>query len=832
MSRTRENVLSSRGFMSSSSSIPFVNTISLPNIPRMTDDKSKVRYMTEYEKYEQELRRHHLGPPETSITMGLKDVVGEFDRSVPRINEPTAAEKEFERYLKLRNEARKRRNQFRPFVPRAQRKKPQPLVVVDEFRVSESQNGESNANEEDASAAKTTPVAADGESCAAKPSKDGEGSPPITAEAASLPKIVLAKRYVNPIRTPSTVSRCNSRERGVDSNETETLKETPQWNPERKRSPERKRLPRASAQEESSPPRTQAPPGMGKELENWLKDELNKISPTQTYRKIDLKPDANDPKPSEMDANVCAELLRILLCPQDKYSESVGVSMDHMDLTWLKKNRQPPINLKSIQDLRPLCLDNIKDGAALPILNSPRSVLVLLRNGVAVNDLQPAKIASEEMIQRDSELLCLASSARIDQTNPNALLEMMHSYRLEWDKKRRTQLFAFLLEDYHQLCGQVSLNAIVEAFQIPPNLQETRPLSISFEQRRERLQKVFATNKARMEKNLSMTNLLSEQKKASERHRLQVQAEARAAMAEKALKEAQAREKQRERLEAQQLKKRQMEEVFQRMIEEKLAKAAQRNRERQEAKERLYTQQRLKQVALSARHSQRFERNAEMQLRMEEEVERRRVEKEAKIDFMKFLQLERLAKEREEQRVLQMKAAREREAMLRRIAERQAATLEAAILRQQKAEAHLQEFRKKCEEERAARATEEEERRKRRLQASAKAVELHESLRSRIMEKVQERDKAYMNIQREGLFKRAVHREQEREIEAVRSFAVLQKQRVKAFCRLHTILDLMEKERIAEQVEKQREEVLEENRKIKEVLSKERENLQRKFKVE
>ncbi|CCW69291.1 unnamed protein product [Phytomonas sp. Hart1] len=524
-----------------------------------------------------------------------------------------------------------------------------------------------------------------------------------------------------------------------------------------------------------------------------------------------------------MDTTVCVELLRTLLCPQDKYSESIHLSMDYIDLNWLKKNRQPPTNLRKIQDLNFQPHEDLKTRTPIPTLNSPRSVLVLLRNGLTINDLLPLKDTSEEALQVDCEFLRLLSPTRMGKMGPSTIREMVRTHRAGADQNRRAALFAFLLEDYRQLCEQVSLSGIVEAFRLPA---PPRPLSASLDPHRERIGRIFSLRKSKMAKTLTLANLLKARKETSEARLRQIQSEAQAAMVSKALKEAQARQRQRERLEAHQNKKKQIEAIFQRAIEEKLARAAQRNRERQAAMARLFAQQHQRQEALNAERSQRFEGNAGVHLQLAEEVERKRLTKEAKLEFGKLLQAERLEVERYTQKLAQAKAMREREAVLGRVAEKQAATLEAARLRQQKVEAHLLEFRKKCEDERAARAVEEEERRKRQLQASAKAVELDESLRLRITEKLQQRDKAYYTQKRENLLKRVTVREQEREIESARSFAVIQNQRVKEFCKLHTIIDLTGKEKIAEQLKNQREEALEETRKINEMLNKERENLQ------
>lgn len=85
------------------------NTMVLPNIPKMTDDKNKIKYMTDYEKYEAELLKHHLGNPESTVTMGLKNIPVNFERTVPSQDEPTAAEVEYEKYLVALNARRKKK---------------------------------------------------------------------------------------------------------------------------------------------------------------------------------------------------------------------------------------------------------------------------------------------------------------------------------------------------------------------------------------------------------------------------------------------------------------------------------------------------------------------------------------------------------------------------------------------------------------------------------------------------------------------------------------------------------------------------------------------------
>lgn len=59
------------------------NTVALPNIPKMSEEKGKMKYLTDYDKYEGEFLKHHLGNADSSYTLTLQNVPAVFDRQIP-----------------------------------------------------------------------------------------------------------------------------------------------------------------------------------------------------------------------------------------------------------------------------------------------------------------------------------------------------------------------------------------------------------------------------------------------------------------------------------------------------------------------------------------------------------------------------------------------------------------------------------------------------------------------------------------------------------------------------------------------------------------------------
>lgn len=816
------------------------NTMVLPNIPKMTDDKNRIKYMTDYEKYEPELLKHHIGNAETTTTIGLKNVPAEFDRTVPSPSDPTVAEVEYEKYVALRN-ARRKKKRFHASTPGdIVVTKPKPKVSV-------------TVPSSPAPAASSTP-AADWQSTPAKGSADhsadgtasGEAAPgagatvvpPISTDlkvsSASDTKVVL--------HTPTSVSR-PQRKRGGSKSETKQATPASKTVPEPVLKPSisnstfthdagrplsetssasrmsgaqskgfgaaSSKLPavhsipvkkpatapsgfsarrvhssptRASTPPKGSPPREPIkPPKKEMSAEEVQKYLAENCPPGPTVTKI-------EPASLGADAAECADILRVIVDPPPEYAASVKIELKGLDIDWIVEKRRRPNQLTTLQNWQSMTTPNVA-----PRITSPRSVLVLLRNGVSTNDLRPHLPKDDDvLLPQDPELRAAVKRYRIDR-----------------DKVRRDELNELLLTDYVNICSKFSQQELILAVNKPPDLSEkANVLPTSLLERQEKQKKQFEINKIRMSRANELAESVHQKRVAAEERRLRAEEEMRENLEAKAKAEEDARKMQQQRLAEQKRKLEMMERVALENLKQRQALAEKRNQERLEAQERQFQIRQQIRKEKEEERQRRFARAALMQEQQAELVMKKREEIERKLAEIEEIKRQKVE---EDQRLLkekQMRVKQARKEAAKRAAEQEEKIRQAAMEKQEHVQQRIERFLEAREMEAQQRAEMEREKSMRRREAFQHAQEMQEEFKVLTAEKRQQHEVVYQGLVEQKQLMLTMHREQEREEMANKASAIRMLQRVEEFKKLGTVAQLIEKKRIAEHVEKQRQEIL------------------------
>lgn len=135
------------------------------------------------------------------------------------------------------------------------------------------------------------------------------------------------------------------------------------------------------------------------------------------------------------DSHQMLRMLFAIVDPPIEYRSQLDLNLRGIDLRWIAKyvpGDRTPV-LQTLETLR----DDAHTGShAMPVLNSPRSVIVMLRNGVTVDDLQIWPL----------EKFC-SPSISIEES------QTRHLHREE----RRLSLIAALREEYRETSSQLSL---------------------------------------------------------------------------------------------------------------------------------------------------------------------------------------------------------------------------------------------------------------------------------------------------------------------------------------------------------------------------------------
>ncbi|EPY35183.1 hypothetical protein AGDE_07546, partial [Angomonas deanei] len=516
----------------------------LPNIPKLTDDKSRVKYMTDYEKYEGELHKHHLGP--ATNTVGLRSLNADFDRRVPSLDEPMDVDR-------LYGQQKKKNTTTRGGSGKTNSRSITPVPLATAAAETKSATRTSVAplsGEVEPVKEKSVPVQNSGNSSTvedAKPAAAPQSNPSKKANSVTKEGKRQSARSAPPVKdtTPATLGSAMVRTAGRTTKPAATGRsssETP--------------VPTHSFKPASTAP-TSDPLDPRLKFTEAARNTALPRGDTETKAPLLGTSGSND-------VEGCAELLRLLVTPPYEYADSFLLEMEGIDLSWLAGKRPRPAVLTSIEQLSPT-------GGTVPTLYSPRSALVCLRNGVSMADLKPS--VSEDQLP-----------------NEKNLREAVSVFRSERDAKRRSRLLGMLRADYRELCAKVDVERLIEAFHHPPPPKALSDPPTALLQRQERQRKVFETNKVRMEKQVEYAKETQARRLEAEERLRQAEEEAQLALEEKKRKEMEAKALQEERLERQKQKNKEMEEFYQQQLDTRIALAEERSKQREEAQERLMEQ--------------------------------------------------------------------------------------------------------------------------------------------------------------------------------------------------------------------------------------------------
>ncbi|KEG12398.1 hypothetical protein DQ04_01741000 [Trypanosoma grayi] len=753
-------------------------TMTIPNIPKVTDERARMKLLCDYEKYEPELFKHHLGTPETTRTIGLKLVPVDFDRRVPSRNEPTIAERELE--------ARKRnKNQKKSSLTGPARK-----------RMADSHN---------AAVPEAAAVAATRSEHTNRLSSARASSHSPNTASVPVPEHVL----------PPSARRNGSARSGesltTSYSPTDALAgEKPKEAASGRTSPRRVQ-PRTQRLRPQKPQKLPQDAGGEKDLLDTKVVEKLLHSVPPALRKGDNSPSIPQVppirKPEEvLNAERCGNLLRVLLNTPPEFSESFHLDLRNIDLRWMRGSRYPDA-LVTLQTWR----GAEKKNDSIQSLNSPRSVIVLLRNGIAMEDLLPSEIRDDDpLLPKDQET--------------RRLVKQM---RMERDLRTRESLLQKLRDEYVPLCRAVNLADVLKAFRSTEKRENSVELPTSIKVGHERRQRILETSKKQMEKQLAFVkNVHERQLVAEERHR-KVEEEARARIERKKEEELLARQRAAERLATQRQKAVEMEAVYQKELEERHARAEEKNARRIEAQQRLIEQRRAERMKMAEERQRRFERIAELQEQQKLQVQRKYEEKDDKLQRLREEQERR--REDMHQKMLE-KAAKSVE--LRELARQRAALHEervrqAAAEQQRKVEERLLRFHHDTEEARAKRAQQEEVKRERFKEIISIADHKLATFKEEVLEKQMQHEKNFIEIQRQRQAELLAKREREREEMEATAFAVVRNKRMTEFEKLEMVLRLLSKRDAAVFLERQRELLLHETHKSRDAMLEERNMLKK-----
>ncbi|KAK7197902.1 hypothetical protein NESM_000744600 [Novymonas esmeraldas] len=822
MSRTREpsqKVIFSSGGMT------------LPNIPRIAaDEKSRQKYLSEYDKYEPELHRHHLGAADTTNTIGLKDVPAEFDRTVPSLSGPTEAELEYERAREHRKTHALRRgyrggaaaadSETAAPVPRrslAPPPQPQPLLEMGSEeplpplqRASPSASRPSSA----AAVAAAAPAAED----SALPTTDDADATRAPAAAAAV-VVVVDPAAPAPAAAPAPRPP-SARGRPGPLADSTVAGSHPRAHtaPSLKVPPTANRLGQRTGPSSAAPtrvprPRSRPPP-------QPVRFSAPAVVTPPTLRRPRTAMGTREAPTAESTARV----LRVLLDPPQQFASSLRLNLSFCDLGWLRDGQPAPHHLTTVANYS-------GDDAASPHfrINSPRSVIALLENGVQPKDWNPNTAAAS----------AAAALSALGTTTPDtaAVQAEVREHRRAHVQAQRDALRHTLQDTYALLCARAPLNEIVDWYRrlrqadmevnVALEEEEQQSLATAVRLRQERQRRVFETNKLRMMRQVQQAKEMQERQDASDQRKVQAEAEAEEARQRKALEEQEGRRQQLARLEAHRAERQRREEAYREQLQARLSKAELRNVERAAARER---QLRAVQEQREAQEAERLRRLARNTALLEEQAatqEQRRLEKDAKLEQLRVTREARLV---EEHRVLvakQQRAAQLREEARQRAVEAEEAVRQAAMQRQQHADERLREFHLRRQQEAAERAAVEAAHYDRIDEVRAQAFAKEEQFKATVEEKLQQHEDLYRQSRSRQVADIMWRREADWEAEESKAYAVLQMQRIVEFKKLHTVVELLEKRKVANAIVRQRELVCEQAMRDRDSLRLERDALKR-----
>lgn len=510
----------------------------------------------------------------------------------------------------------------------------------------------------------------------------------------------------------------------------------------------------------------------------------------------------------------CADLLRVLVDPPKEYAASLKLDLKWLDIDWIVHKRSRPPQLTTLHNWQSLH----RADYTLPHITSPRSALVLLRNGVSMQDLLLERVKDDD----------------VQLPHDPALRVAVQNYRREREKVRRDDLAEMLLSDYHNMCSKYSQQDLITAVNTPVDISERQDVrsSTSLSERQEKQRKQFEINKLRMARVNELAESLHEKRKTAEERRRKAEVEQREALEAKLRSEAEARRAQQERLIKQRQKMEEMEQAYLENLKHRQELAEKRNEERLLAQARQFELRQKVRHEKEEERKKRFAHTAALQEQQAMEVELKRLQAEkkmAEIDELRRLKIveeKRLLKEKQER----VKEARKEAA--RRAAEQEESVRETAFKRQQEVEERLARFIEMRGALAVKRAKTEEEKKEKRLDALINSKRAEEEFKRQTEEKQLKHMEMYNELANNKLLHLTLLREKEREAASAKAFAIKQLQRMEEFKKIRNISNLILKRRIAEHLEEQRAKLLQESLAERDKLYREKQELRQRLAAE
>lgn len=458
-------------------------------------------------------------------------------------------------------------------------------------------------------------------------------------------------------------------------------------------------------------------------------------------------------------------------------------------------------------------------------ITSPRSVLVLLRSGVAMEDLQ-ATVEPSDLEAATQPLM----GKRPDAETQKAVLQRLTQQR----RAQSEALLNALVREYNSFCSQVQLDSLIAAYhrvveeekqQVTISEEDQASMATAVLLRQERQHRVFESNKIRMLREVQQAREAHDRHViAEERHR-EAEAEAELLRTTKAKEREEQRQRQQERLEARREEREAREEVYKQLLEERLTKASERSDERARARERQVQARHAQRLAREEERQRRISRNMAVVAEQAVALEKKREEKDARLVE---LRQEREARLQEEHTVLhekQARAARQREEAKARAQDVEDQLRIASEEAFHAAEVRYEEFRAHRQEAVAERTAREAQHQQRLEELRDDLFKKYDSIRTATIEKHRRCEENWVATQKERLVNLMWKRETELEQARMKTYSIRQQQRVAEFQKLQTVVNLMAKRRAADVVVRQREVIYEQAMRDRVVLREERETL-------
>eukprot|EP00760_Papus_ankaliazontas_P015018 PhM_4_TR16238/c0_g1_i1/m.98605 len=407
-----------------------------------------------------------------------------------------------------------------------------------------------------------------------------------------------------------------------------------------------------------------------------------------------------------------------VVCPPVELMGAVNLSTKHMDLSWLKDQRQlmgitsgSALTLETLRDdlfTNPSLQEKRSHGGTreVTLLNSPRSILVCLRNGVCVEDLQRRDRAHFQGLGDARDIVNL---------------------RYEHYEQRRADLMNELRDQYREIRGMLGWSEIVGFLQAHvsagaasnPNTSTTAldtetgvdtsiaSNSSAYRQRKEKQRMTIEYNRKRLEKQIEYHEELVKAQEAAEEKRRQVEEEQRVAK-EKKRQEASARREQAE------VKMKELREHTAELTAQFNAKMHDKMKI-MEARDQVHRTQieekrRQKKLELEASRQEAVQRKQETNMRLQRVLEERRTtfeEKERLAAERKAVKDAEKESHRVEAALRNERVEKARQEAAQRAQEREEATRRRALELQQSVDERLRSFSESREQERERRRHEE-----------------------------------------------------------------------------------------------------------------------------